>query len=287
MRCSYSPRPEGSADEINGKEKTRVFGAHGKGTRRRRAQPRPQKKEAHGPADEEEQREETRRNTGPLAPGRAYPLQTGAITVRKSAGEWKVYIGSSPVEGFDRKTTADLYRLKLLAVRKSARRNPKARRNGDLMDEAERMYEDFHGRPPNRTITHTDDHEYRSELAELGALLELRFKVPGGVVHLENFGPAQVTCTPDGHTIYLLGGNQKIDTAALDIESDKDYIELGEATYIEYFTKKGFHNFEPIRYHHKFGEEDGIRPVLAYDRINEKLFLLGGNYEVKPEGIVN
>ena len=72
-----------------------------------------------------------------------------------------------------------------------------------------------------------------------------------------------------------------------DIASDKDMIELGPCMYIEYYTVKGFHDFEPTNYWHLFGEEDEIRPILCYDRLNKQLFLMGGNYTVKYEGIVN
>jgi hypothetical protein len=173
------------------------------------------------------------------------------------------------------------------------RRPPKQKNpeHDEDMLAAEAMYEQFHGRAAERTIEHSDAHEYRSELAELGNLLELRVRVPGvpAPVPIRNFGAdCQATCTPDGNTIYFLGGDQRLDLAgSLGIESDKDYVELGEATYVQYFSKKGFHNFAPTNYFHSFGEEDGIRPVLAYDAINEKLFLVGGNYHCKPEGIVN
>ncbi len=93
--------------------------------------------------------------------------------------------------------------------------------------------------------------------------------------------------TPDGSNIYFLNGDQSIDLHALDVESDKDMVEIGPCSYISYKTEKGFHDFEPIVYYHEFGEEDGILPILAYDRLNKALFLLGGNYRVRPEGIVN
>jgi len=165
----------------------------------------------------------------------------------------------------------------------------RARLNPEQMAEAEAMYTAFHGREANRIIEHVEATEYRSELAELGKLLELRFRLPGvhAPIPLLEFGNAQVTCTPDGTNIYFVGGAQAVDLESLAITSDKDYVELGELTYIRYFTRKGFHHFEPIEYRHTFGEVDGIRPTLAYDRINRKIFLIGGNYECRPEGIVN
>jgi hypothetical protein len=173
------------------------------------------------------------------------------------------------------------------AAKKAKKAAKKRRRNPAETGDA--MYERFHGRAPERTIEHRQKLSYRDEFAELGKLLELRFRLYGIAqpVPLREFGACQVTCTPDGKNIYLLGGNQKVDLSTLGIASDKDYVQLGECTYISYLTRKGFHHFEPIEYQHKFGEENGIRPVLAYDTVNRVLFLLGGDYQCRPEGIVN
>lgn len=178
--------------------------------------------------------------------------------------------------------------IKAIARKFQQARSYRGKRNpADDMAEAAAMYEQFHGRDAERIIQHDEEHAYRSELAELGKLLELKFKVPGGHALLDDFGNCQVACTPDGLNIYFVGGQQRIDLDQLGIASDKDYIELGECTLIRYFTKKGFHNFDPINYWHRFGEEDGIKPMLAYDAQNQKLFLIGGNYQARPEGIVN
>ena len=96
-----------------------------------------------------------------------------------------------------------------------------------------------------------------------------------------------VVSTPDGSNIYFIGGDQSIDLESLGIASDKDFIELGPCTYICYHTVKGFHDFAPTNYWHRWGEEDKILPSLVYDRLNKTLFLTSGNYRVRPEGIVN
>ncbi len=194
--------------------------------------------------------------------------------------------GKSRVTPRSQKVAAGTSRKKRAAGK--AGRSYVGRRNPDLDAEAE-MYRIFHGRPPEREIDHEELIEIRSKFAEMGKLIELRFRLDGErePMPLLDFGACQAVCTADGTNIYFLGGDQKVDLSALAIESDKDLIQLGECTYIKYFTRKGFHNFEPVEYWHRFGEEDGYRPVLAYDSLNRKLFLLGGNYQVKPEGIVN
>lgn len=169
-------------------------------------------------------------------------------------------------------------------------KNPRRRRNQNEMDAAIEKFTEFHGKPPSRIIEYEiDDTHYPDNLAEMGKLKELRFDLDSSNrdFPLRSFGQCQATCTPDGRNIYFIGGDQSLTLENLDIASDKDAIELGPCTYIEYHTVKGFHDFEPTDYHHRFGEEDGIMPVLCYDRLNRSLFLVGGNYSVRPEGIVN
>ena len=170
-----------------------------------------------------------------------------------------------------------------------ARSATRGRRNSESLAGAERMFETFHGKKSGRVIDYEESYKYPATFAELGKLIELRFWLDKANpdFQLTRFGDAQVVATPDGSNIYFIGGDQSVDFAALDIASDKDFVELGPCTYICYFTVKDFHDFEPTKYWHRFGEDDGVFPVLAYDRLNRKLFLLGGNYRVKAEGIVN
>jgi hypothetical protein len=177
------------------------------------------------------------------------------------------------------------------AAARGGTKNPKnkKRRNQEGMEGAERMFEQFHGKPPGHIIELSQGFSYRGEFAELGKLKELRFDLDNANrgFPLTQFRGTRVVCTPDGANIYFVNGDQSVDFEALDISSDKDLVELGPCTYICYHTVKGFHDFEPIDYWHKFGEEDGIFPVLNYDRLNKTLYLVSGNYRVRPEGIVN
>jgi hypothetical protein len=168
-------------------------------------------------------------------------------------------------------------------------RNPRRRNQEDGMQGAEKQFESFHQSPAKRIIEYDTPYKYPAEFAELGRLKELRFDLDSSNrdFPLTHFGTCQAVVTPDGSNIYFLGGDQKIDLAAVDIASDKDFVELGPCTYICYHTQKGFHDFEPIDYFHRFGEEDGIFPNLVYDRLNRALFLVSGNYRVRAEGIVN
>jgi hypothetical protein len=176
-------------------------------------------------------------------------------------------------------------RAKAARPRKNARR----RNQETSIEEASQMFEQFHGKRPGRIVEYDQPYNYPDNFAELGKLKELRFDLDQRNKNfpLTNFGACQTVSTPDGSNIYFIGGDQRIDFEALNIASDKDFVELGPATYIMYHTVKGFHDFDPTDYYHSFGEDDGILPVLVYDRLNHTLFLIGGNYRVRPEGIVN
>ena len=173
--------------------------------------------------------------------------------------------------------------------RAPAKRAKTSRRNPDTLDGAEQMFEKFHQKAPGRIVEYEEMYRYPENYAELGKLLELRIYLDAANPDfpLTRFGECKAVATPDGANIYFIGGDQRIDLDALDIASSKDFVELGPCTYICYFTMKGFHDFEPTKYWHRFGEEDKILPTLVYDRLNKSLFLTSGNYRVEHEGIVN
>lgn len=192
-------------------------------------------------------------------------------------------------KGFGRQLAAEHVREKKKTA-KGRKKSHRRRRNSEGgMEAAAAQFERFHGKEPGKVVEYLEELRYPDKFAELGRLVELRIYLndDNPDFALTRFGSTQVVSTPDGSNIYFLGGDQAIDLAALDIASDKDYVELGPCTYISYYTIKGFHDFQPTTYWHQFGEEDGIFPTLVYDRLNKRLCLQSGNYRVRPEGIVN
>jgi len=149
---------------------------------------------------------------------------------------------------------------------------------------------DFHGRQEGRVRVYAEPENVYPALAGLGALVSLTIELYGQYFKIP-FSKAGVklACTPDGRNLHFVGGDQEIDLASLYIETDKDQIDLGPVSHIVYHTKKGFHDFAPVDYVHQFGEESGEedRPTLGYSPLNKKIYLSGGAYSVRPEGIVN
>jgi len=175
-------------------------------------------------------------------------------------------------------------------IKSLGKRNGRRRRNSDdPAEQAAAMFEKFHQRPPAHIVEYEQALAYPEAFAECGDLIELRFFLDEANPEfpLTQFKGTKVLCTVDGENLYFCKGDQSVDFQALDIAADKDMIELGPCTYICYFTTKGFHDFVPTKYWHEFGEENEILPTLCYDRLNKRLFLMGGDYRVKRQGIVN
>lgn len=168
----------------------------------------------------------------------------------------------------------------LRTIAAGRRRNPDA----ELKQGAD-LYEQFHGKPAARIDEVELESRERKTYTKLGDLVELDIH-RGSKLIFDKDRPV-LASDPRGHQLYVLGDVVMSKESLSGYAADKDLIDLGEASFIVYFTRKGFDNFEPVEYKHKFGEETGERPHLLYDRRNRRLLFAGGAYQVKPEGIVN
>jgi len=170
------------------------------------------------------------------------------------------------------------------------KKNPaKRKRNGGELESAAKMYGKFHGKAPTNVKTVRQLRVTPSVLADCGKLVELVVATDKGQgVKLSFKGGVRVATTGDGGQLYFVGGDQAVNLRQFpNVTLPKDHVELGEAVSICYHTSKDFHNFEPSDYEHQFGEEGGARPLLAYDVHSQRLYLVGGDYRVKREGIVD
>jgi hypothetical protein len=91
--------------------------------------------------------------------------------------------------------------------------------------------------------------------------------------------------SPNGQTLYAITPDGvDLDLKQFDTDATKDLVDLGEATFVVYIAKKPDTAYEWV---HELGEEGGVRPRLAYDRIRREIFFVGGSYKVEGPGIVN
>lgn len=179
--------------------------------------------------------------------------------------------------------------MKRQAKTKRSTKTATRRRNPGALEAAGALSESFHGRPANRVSVIQEEELEHAAVAELGKLVELHVQTPSGAKFRLPFLTAgvRVCSTPDGQNIVFLGGDQELDLDSLGIETTKDQLVLGDCIGIVYATKKAFHKFEKTDYVHTFGEESGEPPTLGYSPLNKRIYLAGGRYEVRPEGIVD
>ncbi|MBZ5522252.1 MAG: hypothetical protein LAP21_08420 [Acidobacteriia bacterium] len=164
---------------------------------------------------------------------------------------------------------------------------PRKKKNPTTSDAAAK-FEEFHGRKPETVMDIRTKQNDRRNLTGLGRMMYL-LTADGVPMKFEDRDKVMLACDPAGNQLYFVGGNQDV-TAILKhagIDQSKDLIDVGECQFIVYTTDKDFDSFEEKDYQHEFGEETGELPRLMYDRLNRQLFLVGGAYEIKREGIVN
>jgi hypothetical protein len=127
----------------------------------------------------------------------------------------------------------------------------------------------------------------------LGELRELKvatFNKKDVTITFAKSGTTKLCSNEEGTQLYIVGGDQSLDLKAMGLtgdQIDKDFVALGVIHELTYQTKKEFHKFQLVDYYHELGEETGYQPILTYDTMNKSLSISGGEYRIKPEGIVN
>lgn len=159
-------------------------------------------------------------------------------------------------------------------------------------DGAAALYEEFHGVPSEQETIITEDVQYHGNLAGLGHLVEIVVKTLSGYKAVLDFEGCDVLLcsSEDGKQLYLRGGDQSLDLAAIHMNGDewvRDSMVIGSITHLTYRTAKQFDKLKKLDYEHRLGEESGVKPELIYDVLNNALSISGGQYETQDVGIVN
>ena len=132
---------------------------------------------------------------------------------------------------------------------------------------AARLNSKFHGRAASKATETLSSVAFRQHFAVLGDLISLRVKTLAGFTVEAKFpkGQPKLECSADGRSLYVLHGDQTVSLTAfgLPAEASRDMVALGACVGIEYFTQKGFHNFDPTIYRHRFGAIGGRADLLA------------------------
>lgn len=187
---------------------------------------------------------------------------------------------------------------KFLDGKKKKRRNPgkaKRKRNSGLSD-AKQAYASFHGTAATKVAVVNESEYIPTSFSELGLLVSIKFRPAiGGSAEVtfdtDNAAKRVMLCEdPKTNGLYFVGGDQSIGLRPLGLEAKmyhKPMMILGQVKQITYRTKKGFDRFVDTHYWHNLGEETGDKPMLVYSPMIKRLYLAGGAYNIRPEGIVN
>ncbi len=186
------------------------------------------------------------------------------------------------------------------------KQNPsKVRRNPEATASA--AYEMFHGKPSSRVVEYHQPVHRHSNLWELGTLVEIKLDTfPTGPKKLQRSVTIQapdsgtdplkklrkqvrLTASEDCKQLYFTGGDQAIDLKKLGFKAADihDSVLIGKVKEITYRTKKDFDKFKTLDYYHGLGEVTKVLPVLTYNPRDRRMYLSGGQYQIKREGIVN
>lgn len=156
--------------------------------------------------------------------------------------------------------------------------------------QAEKLYETFHQEPPREVLEFNQEIYRPKDYTVLGELIELRLRWLGLKLDFEG-EDVMLASNAAGTQMYFIGGNQDlrdvISEAAGKIDQTKDFLFLGEIDGVVYRARKEFTNFEETDWDHKLGEDGHKRPVLMYDKLNREMMMVGGEYQVKYEGIIH
>lgn len=179
---------------------------------------------------------------------------------------------------------------------RATRKNPEA---GTARD-AQVVYSGFHATEAEYVDTTNEAHIPPGDYAELGRLVNIGFKPTSAAdvkyrqVLVSERENVRVLSSPNRKQLYFAGDQ---DVSEVELRKlgcgNAEECELGEAMQIVYIAKK-YHPEVPenargeiVEWQHDFGEEDGIRPRLFFNRKTRRLFLRGGNYKIENAGIVN
>jgi hypothetical protein len=164
--------------------------------------------------------------------------------------------------------------------RATPRRRRKDRRNPSEEQTAVQLYKSFHGKDPKEIVEKHVSAATRLEYAALGDLEYVKVVTPLGQTATFDFegDGVKLASSPDGKQLYAIGGNQNL-ASCIDKDSlEKDFLDLGEAQEVQYLARKVHGDFHPVSYFHKFGEKNGAKPQLMFDKLKKQIFFIGGEY---------
>lgn len=181
------------------------------------------------------------------------------------------------------------------------------------VDQAMKVFEEFHGMPSEEILEVTEKQHFHSVKVGIGLLVSIKVllatssskavdinsdgfefhKSDGGYWTYDEGTPlikrVLLSSSEDGKQLFIDGGDQAISENVLkswgfDERDFHDAMKLGSVKEITYRTRKSFDKGEVVDYYHEFGKEgsQGVLPDLLYHPRSERLTLAGGRYYIAP-----
>lgn len=160
------------------------------------------------------------------------------------------------------------------------RRTDRRFRNPEETKKAVRLFQGFHGHDPKEIAEKHVSAAVRLDYTAVGDFLYAKTKTPLGETAEFNFADdgVKLASSPDGRQLYCIGGNQNILPLLDERSAEKDFIDLGECLEVAYLARKVHGDYRPVEYYHEFGELNGMRPRLMFDKVRKQIFFIGGDY---------
>ena len=173
-------------------------------------------------------------------------------------------------------------------------RNFVRRGNQEATTETEaavQLFQTFHGKDPREILRLQQDTSIRKDYTALGDLIALGLDDNGyseaELTHRWDKCPylnftgkgIKLASAPNGKQLYALGGDVNLAPALKDfkdVDTSKDFVDLGEIYFVVYEAEKAHSNFQPVQWMHRF--DKAARPVLVYNQIQNAILFAGGEY---------
>jgi hypothetical protein len=155
------------------------------------------------------------------------------------------------------------------------------------------LFETFHGREAEIVRKQVSD-AMRKDYTALGDLVSIGFEDGGysedalavkwdkcNRIDFTKADGTMLAASPDGKQLYVIGGNQDVSGCLKTFEgvdASKDLIDLGEVYFVVYEARKVHTDFKSTDWCHKFGSPTTTRPRLMFNRLQEQIFFVGGEY---------
>ena len=165
------------------------------------------------------------------------------------------------------------------------------------------LFETFHGRSSEEIARKQVSAAMRKDYTALGDLVSIGFddcgysedtlavkwdKCPR--IDFTKADGTMLASSPDGKQLYAIGGNQDVSACLKTFEGvdeSKDLIDLGEIAFVVYHARKIHTNYEPTDWCHKFGTAKTTRPRLMFNRLQEQIYFVGGEYFIDTKDSVS